>query len=610
MTPVHPYANPLAANPLRTRADLQTAVRALVHPILPHVSEGGARVRLGGFAAWFSRADAELEGFARPLWGLAPLAAGGGRFDHWDVWRRGLAAGTAPGHPERWEVYDGTQQTMVEQAAIGFGLLLAPHELWEPLPAGVRERLVAWLSLINRHEPFASNWHFFRVVVNLGLERVGAPTDEAAVARSLDVIDTYYLGDGWYEDGTGGHRDHYIGWAFHVYGLVYAAARPNDARSRTFRERAHAFAQEFQHWFDPEGGVIPFGRSLTYRFAAASFWGALALVGEEALPWGRIKGLALRHLRWWTHWPISDRDGVLSIGWTYANPWMRERYNSAGSPYWALKAFLPLALAEDHPFWRAAETPQPAPAGPSAQPHPGMLLGRDATQAVALSGGHDAATGYNQGAAKYARFAYSSRFGFSGDVPDPYGFGPGPGDSMLTFVAADGRHCGRRRVEACELVGDMLYSRWRAWPDVLVHTVLAGGAPWHVRVHRIETPRPLETREGGFALGCPDVADFDARMDGGRAVATSAFGLSGIQDADGRRAALVLPQGPNANVMHPYAVVPLLAGSVPEGTHECACIVMATDQPEAVNWDAPAASLDAALRVLRTLADAPATGAA
>lgn len=60
---------------------------------------------------------------------------------------------------------------------------------------------------------------------------------------------------------------------------------------------------------------------MTYRFAMAAFWGALALAlalaGEEALPWGVVKGLYLRHLRWWSRPEIADRDGVLSVGYGY-----------------------------------------------------------------------------------------------------------------------------------------------------------------------------------------------------------------------------------------------------------------------------------------------------
>ena len=69
-------------NPLKTRDDVERALRESFAPLLPFFSPGGARVRLNGAAAHFDRAAADLEGFARPLWGLVPLAAGGGRFEH------------------------------------------------------------------------------------------------------------------------------------------------------------------------------------------------------------------------------------------------------------------------------------------------------------------------------------------------------------------------------------------------------------------------------------------------------------------------------------------------------------------------------------------------
>ena len=76
-------ANPLVGNPLETRSDMQHALLDLFDPLLPYFSKGNARVRLDAAAAHFDRAAADLEGFARPLWGLAPFAAGGGEFLHW-----------------------------------------------------------------------------------------------------------------------------------------------------------------------------------------------------------------------------------------------------------------------------------------------------------------------------------------------------------------------------------------------------------------------------------------------------------------------------------------------------------------------------------------------
>ncbi|MBC7728655.1 MAG: DUF2264 domain-containing protein, partial [Microbacteriaceae bacterium] len=76
----------MAGNPLRTRADVVRAVKQLYLPLTPYYSQGGARVRLDPSATLFDQAAIDLEGFARPLWGLAPLAVGGGAdFVDWEL---------------------------------------------------------------------------------------------------------------------------------------------------------------------------------------------------------------------------------------------------------------------------------------------------------------------------------------------------------------------------------------------------------------------------------------------------------------------------------------------------------------------------------------------
>ena len=90
-------------------------------------------------------------------------------------------------------------------------------------------------------------------------------------------------------------------------------------RSKKYKDRAKQFAQEFIYWFAGDGSAVPFGRSLTYRFAEAAFWSALAFAGVEAFSYGVIKGILLRHLRWWFQQPIFTSDGILSIGYAYPN---------------------------------------------------------------------------------------------------------------------------------------------------------------------------------------------------------------------------------------------------------------------------------------------------
>ncbi|HTN61515.1 MAG TPA: DUF2264 domain-containing protein [Devosia sp.] len=558
-------ANPLHGNPLQNRADVEKGLNALFAPLLPYFSEGGARVRLDAAAAHFDRAAADLEGFARPLWGLTPLAAGGGNFEHWELYRRGLANGTDPEHPEYWGTVNSTDQRMVELAAIGFTMRLLPHLVWEPLEQKAKDNLAAYLKHARQFDYADNNWKFFRILVDLGLEECGVEFDRSLTKQYLEELDGFYLGDGWYRDGNVRRIDHYIPFAMHFYGLIYAKlARGDEARVARYKERATLFAKDIASWFDDEGGVLAFGRSLTYRFACGGIWGALAFADVEGLPWGEIKGHYLRHLRWWAQRPIANRDGILSIGYGYPNLFMSENYNSAGSPYWALKAFLPLALPVDHPFWTAEETPAAKRDEPLPLKHPGMVMLQTPGNVVALASGQQ---NYQMrfGAEKYAKFVYASRYGFSIES-DERAFEGAAFDGMIGF-SDDGRHYRVREAnEVAQIAGDTLFARWKPWADVTVETWLLPANPWHIRVHRITTPRALKSSEGGFAIARADL-NADTYEDGaGRALARSETDLSVILDLAGHRAGRAHRAFPNTNLIVAKTIVPQLRGEIPVGT--------------------------------------------
>ena len=587
--------NPLSDNPLRTRADLQTAVSQLFTPLKPHFSPGAARVLPGHTAALYDNHAAGLEGFARPLWGLIPLAAGGGTFADWELVRRGLVNGTNPRHPEYWGEPGNSDQRLVEMAAIGLALALVPHEIWQPLDLQARQHLVDWLSTINRRTMPDTNWLFFRVLVNLGLARVDAAYDEAAMIAALDRLEQFYLGDGWYSDGLNDQRDYYIPFAMHYYGLVYArlAGAHDPERAQRFRQRAAAFAQEFIHWFDAAGAALPFGRSLTYRFAQGGFWGALAFADVAALPWGIIKGLALRHLRWWRDQPIFNADGTLSIGYAYPNLNMAEQYNAPGSPYWAMKFFLPLALPESHPFWQAAEEPLPDLPSIHHQPHAYMIVCRDPAgrHVVALTSGQHEPWIRHAGE-KYAKFAYSTSFGFS--VPGGRrGLNQAAADSMLALSDDGETYRVRERSVTAVFDRNALHSLWRPIPGVEVETWLIPSPPWHIRIHHLHTDKPLWSAEGGFALdrtGDDPLAraGFEQANDG-LAFARYPAGGSGLRDLLGQRRTAAVRNGrilrvdPNTNLLAPRTVLPTLLDQHDPGEHWLACAVLA--EPDVDDWN-------------------------
>lgn len=105
--------------------------------------------------------------------------------------------------------------------------------------------------------------------------------------------------------------------------LLYAKLNGDEdpERAQEFRKRAQLAALDLVHYYDDEGRAIPYGRSLSYRFAVVSFWGAMAYADVELpapLTWGMVKGIVLRHLRWWqTQNEMWTAAGTLSLGYSY-----------------------------------------------------------------------------------------------------------------------------------------------------------------------------------------------------------------------------------------------------------------------------------------------------
>jgi len=581
--------------PLATRADLQAWTRALLAPALSRLSPGSARADLGTTGSFYGRTGIELEGYARPLWGLTPLLLGdpsstGFHPRIYDL-ATGLAHGTDPAHPEFWGWPADSDPRLVEMAALAFALRLHPDLLWTPLDSAARARVVTWLSTINQRRIHASNWLFFRVLVNEALHHLGVHADLAQAARDLDDLESFYLGDGWYSDGPTGACDHYNGFAFHFYGLLYAvwAADRDPLRAARFRTRAAEFACDFVGWFAADGSALPFGRSLAYRFGAAAFWSAAAYAGLDVFTPGQLRGLVLRHLRWWDATAMRSPDGMLSLGYAYPNLHTTEIYNSPSSPYWALKPLLVLALPAEHPFWTSPEEPLPANLSLVPRPTAGgrALLSRSSDgHATLLNPGQSWGWDGRNYPAKYARFAYSTRYAFS----VPHGDAPleacAPDSSLL--VSLDGQRWHGRAATRDHLVApDHVASTWEPLPGVVIRTRLEPAPDGHHRIHEITTPHPLHVVEGGFAAprGPEPLASLALNPSAGHAAilspghaewrhpgGTVAIIDTPVANAAPREARLVEPW-PNTHLLYPSTVVPALVTTLTPGQQILRCQV-------------------------------------
>lgn len=156
-------AAPFPPNELKTRDDLKEFLVALLDPLASHTSPGGARIHLGHTATHYDEAAAQLEGFSRPIWGLASLLSGGGSYEGTQRWVDGFTNGADPTGSEYWGDMRDKDQRMVECSAIGFSLAVAKEQIWDAMSAEARKNLEAWLGGMNDKQMPNTNWLWFRV---------------------------------------------------------------------------------------------------------------------------------------------------------------------------------------------------------------------------------------------------------------------------------------------------------------------------------------------------------------------------------------------------------------------------------------------------------------
>ena len=555
----------------------------------------------------------------------------GGELAAW--YRQAFADGLNPQHPARWDRPTGSMhQALVESASLAFNLVLARRELWDPLPVELQDGLERWLrECVATFDRSINNWNLFVILIELALQQLGRPHNEANVTGLLAEVEKMYHGDGWYADGYYRQFDYYVPWAMQTYLLIAAKWRGGEFQ-RTIHERAAQFAQDYAWYFDSEGRHIPYGRSLTYRFSAAAFWSTAAWCEVPGIDPVQCREIAARNIAFFLNQPIFDEADRVTTGFAYPNSRINEGYISYASPYWCGKAFLLLALPEEHPVWHN-KTPHPdllpAPRGEKesksvslslpgervgvrgrvAQKHlsiPNLIITRSASgrNVTLYNGGAHHPFDLGSFAAKYGKFAYSSHFGFN--LPDDTG---ASFDNMICLSLDGKRWSHRIRFEICPNQGDWLVSRHQPFPefpDTIITTALRVVGPWHFRVHRLRLDREFIVREGGMPVACAtdqpltltlspqaergntEVASFspsDGEKVRMRGLPVGCFrgdnGASGIWCRKGAGQPVRLGPFDDLNVLYRRVFVPALEARLPAGIHESvsACFADVVESP-------------------------------
>ena len=584
----------LQTNKLHTKQDFQDLMLAILNPLKPYYSENKARLQLGVTMAHYDIGATWMEAFSRPLWALVPYWAGGGteqidseakqmsdegqqnngnrELTFAEIYRKGLTAGTDESNPEYWGECGSFDQRFVEMAAISYGIMFAPGEVWEPLSEQEKKNLCTYLNKINEHPLPVCNWILFAVLVNIAMKKVGYPYSPKMLEEYMNGLETFYLGEGWYQDGDSGQKDYYISFAIHFYSLMYAKVMEQDdpKRAALYKERALEFAKQFIYWFDEDGDAIPFGRSLTYRFSQVSFFAACLMADIEPFPVAVMKGLIARHLRSWLKKDIFDRDGILTIGYGYPNLTMAERYNAPGSPYWGMKTFAFLMLPDDHPFWSVEEAPLPKLTADCPMPYADMYVRHYGNHTTAFAPGVYSPNGHGQIVAKYSKFAYDTKFSIS-VAKSCYELHENAPDNMLAFFI-DGYVYVRRICIESKITENGVYSKWSPYPGIVVETTVTPDAEGHTRVHHITSDRECVAYDCGFAVDRGDFTPvgFESSVGDNWAQASNEHCCCKVETVGTKQEAAghIIIADPNTNLLYTKTAIPSVKYQIKKGQQE------------------------------------------
>ena len=438
-----------------------------------------------------------------------------------EPFRRGIVVGSDPAHAHYWNPKPREQIGSIT----AFAIHLSPRFFWEPLTPAERTTVLRFLDSQGRNESFDNNHYFFHMMPLSVLEANGWPTNRARHLPMLGRLFGWYRGDGWFQDGSNGSFDYYNAWGFHLYNQ--ALYRFDPPTRKEYGEKITfalvRFLETYGYFFGRDGGPIPWGRSLAYRFGAVAPYGWAAWNGSGSVPPGQARRIASGTLKYfWEHGAMSA-DGLMHAGYHGPNGVAGEFYVGSGTPYFAVQGLIALMLPEDHPFWTEPEQAMPADRGEGTVVLPGpemvVRIKRDGdARLYPVSQRFSRAHQHWQRGVKYQQHAYSSYLGWAalGEGSD---LGAG-----RTGASLDGQHWQYRdHARALKVTADHIASAYGVdinttyTPaiddryEVVTHTLIGESGEIHVIWH--QSPQPLHLHLGGYGIAAPTADKVTGTMD-------------------------------------------------------------------------------------------------
>lgn len=343
------------------------------YPVIHNLAEGTLHKNMPVESASGETAGYEdmthLEAVGRTLAGVAPWLAlpdddtkeGQMRKQMREEVLKGLKNAVDPNSPDKLN-FTKHAQPIVDAAYLAHAFLRAPEALWEPLDDVTKQRYIESFKVLRDRTGAYNNWLLFTGLTEAFILQQGDKADPFRMKIAKNKIQEWYVGDGWYSDGSKFSMDYYNSYVIHpmMVAMLEILKTRNLATEEEYvqaMDRMIRHAEYCERIIGPDGRYPAFGRSVTYRSAAFQSLADVAL--HEKLP-EFIKPAQVRCALTAVHHNLYDGDqnfdenGWLVLGFNGHQPEAADTYTSTGSLYMATLSFLPLGLPADNPFWTDA----------------------------------------------------------------------------------------------------------------------------------------------------------------------------------------------------------------------------------------------------------------
>ena len=401
-----------------------------------------------------------------------------------------------------------------------WGVYICPERFWNPLTEQQKQNLLIYLRKQSFNSTYANNHYYFHMFASALLEKYNHESNREHHTRMFERLMGWYRGDGWFIDGANRGFDYYNLWGFQLFGqmLYQYDIFWREKFGEEIQRTSSRFLETFPYLFGRDGGPIPWGRSLSYRFANNSAIAWAVINGNNSLPPGMARRIASGNMKYFWENGCLGENRLLNMGFRGTNLSVPENYLTPGDAYFALHGLACLLIPEDHPFWTDREEAMPADAAGGKI----AVAGAEMTLRVSPVDGdarlYPAGQLFNrtvwQSPIKYCQHAYSSTLGFclTGEGGEDLGAG-------RTGYSFDGnKWLYRFQPRPLLIEPDHIASVYKLrtandtdrTPDyqrdeMITHTLIGNDGELHVFWHNY--PDPLYVSLGGYGISIPSESE-------------------------------------------------------------------------------------------------------